>query len=1178
MRNIVLTILFGIMLPLTLRGANTGTHQWADNSVLSQGKWVKVALSSPHDGIYQITYSQLRSWGFKDPSQVGVYGYGGHTLTESLATPHTDDVPEVAVWHDQQRQRILFYGKGMTEWTYDKKNGLYTQRQHPYATQACYFLHQKTEGEPLTISAREASTLKAETVIDTYDEYWLHEVETANLGQTGREWFGESFLTTQVQTFTLPEENHLKGHVMLDGTVRCDVGFVTKGGATSRISVRIDGEDAAQATIPATTSNYGFGTAATATSKDGNANAIDGTKVRISYHPDNSSPSVARLNYIRMQGKCRLEASAQEPFMLFRSAETIGKTVQYRLEGMTADMQIWDVSGVTEMVNGNDDGIPANTGTFMADEKELHEYAVVNMASTAFPGVNRVADVANQNLHALQPVNLVIVTAPAYYRQAQQLAEYRLTHDSLTYVIVTPEQIYNEYSSGVPDATAIRLFVKQLYDRNATSGNTAGSEQLRYLLLFGDGSYDNRMAGRSNNHLLTYQSENSLVETSSCVCDDYFGFLDDDEGGKTDSNGRYTLSTDVLDIGVGRLTASSATEATNLVAKIKSYDSAGQRGSWKNRLCFISDDDKMESSGTDSPNLHMLHNEQLIRSMMNAGHLDYVYKKIYLPAYQQVITASGSDYPDARKELNNALQQGVLLLNYAGHGAANQITNEQIMNTALAGELRMKHLPVWITASCDVSRYDANETSLGETLLLNPNGGAAAMISTARVVYAQQNLRLNQAIIDHIFDRNADGTRFRLGDIMRAAKNQLTGDYNKLNFCLLGDPTMTLAYPEQEVVVDEVKGSFETLSTVTIKGHVAQTGSQQCDTLFHGLIYSTIFDSEEILTADKGLHQDPVMSFATRNRKIFTGRDLITDGTFEFSFIVPEDISDNGGNGLVNLYACSEDGAEAQGYYSDFKITTGAEPTVADTIAPEILFCFLDDASFADGGKVGRTPFFYAEMTDKSGISASGNSIGHDISLYIHSITNPLLANRQIVLNDYFTTFTGEPGHGNVKCSLPELEEGTYEATFRVWDVCNNASSRTFTFTVTDSNTPRIALMQAYPSPARQGETVTFRVLHNRPETADQLRVQIFTQTGVKVFDRTMSSSGSEVVYLQDGATNASQINHALNADETEEIYGATTMTWNATVAPGVYVYKAFLTCGGSEYTAKSKLLMVLGQ
>lgn len=1172
---------------LPVMAAKTGAHQWADHSVLSQGAWIKIALDNEEDGIYQISYDQLRNWGFKHPQHVGVYGFGGHTLSESFAEGHIDDLPELRVWHDEARQRILFYAQGTIWWSYKDETYRFVQRQHPYAMKAFYFLHEKTaeEGVPLPLDTIASNAETPSAVVDSYDERWLHEEERVNIGASGRELYGESFLTTSAQSFDMdPWRTHPDRRMPLGGSMLLTVNFVAKSSAASSFSVRLGETTLGTQNISASTSSYAFAAEATFNQELKEVGGFTNIPIRITYKPGAASASVARLNYIRLQALCPLQASDKEGYFLFRNRKADRQLLQYHISGIGQGMMVWDVTDPVhpsiQLLEQGDE-----TSQFVPQEKGIREYAVVNPASSSFPSVSQVGKVRNQDLHACEGVNFVIVAPSGLVGQAKRLAEYRESHDSLTTLVVTPEQIYNEYSSGVPDATAIRLFLKQMYDRNKDDENDNDDDnengngddnkrlkqELRYLLLFGDAYYNNREACASNFYLPIWESENSLVETSSTCCDDYYGFLDDDEGGRQDANDRYTISQDRLDIGVGRLPVHSTAEAEAVLNKILRYSDNRYQGIWKNRLCFLSDDDKMESSGTDSPNLHMIHNDQLIASMQQAGHQEFIYQKIYLPAYQQATTSSGTDYPDARKQFMSSLQQGVLLVNYAGHGSVNAITHENIMTSAIASDLRMQNLPVWITATCDVSRFDNDAQSLGEALLLNPNGGASALFSTVRVVYAQQNLNLNKAIINHLFDRNSDGTRFRLGDILKAAKVALGSDYNKLNFCLLGDPSMTIAYPEHQLVVDSER---QTEQGVTIRGRVLQVGTQQTDTTFNGLIYPTVFDSEESVVADKGRHQDPVYTFMTRNRKVFSGRDVIRQGEFEFSFMVPQDLSAEGAEGLINLYACSDEGAEGQGFYDDITLRT-TDMAEADTVGPDILHLFLDSPSFQSGDIVGPTPFFYAEARDASGFNATGNSIGHNIVLNISCISNPLIATTQHVLNDYFTTFTGDASHGNVKYAIPSLPDGDYEATFRIWDTQNNFSQRTFRFRVMAQRPPEIALVQAYPSPARQGEAVTFRVLHNRPESADRLRLQVYTQTGVKVLDTTISSSACEVAYQQEGAQAITEISHALNADETSQLMGCSSFSWNASVAPGLYVYKVYLSSGSSEVTTQSKPLII---
>jgi hypothetical protein len=626
------------------------------------------------------------------------------------------------------------------------------------------------------------------------------------------------------------------------------------------------------------------------------------------------------------------------------------------------------------------------------------------------------------------------------------------------------------------------------------------------------------------------------------------------------------------------------------VDKIIDYSDNNYYGSWKNRLCFLADDDKITTTATDSPNMHMSHADQMVALLRSKGYDEFTIRKIYLAAYKQSTVASGTDYPEARKEFLDALKQGVLLVNYSGHGNTTSITDEGLMTTATAASLNMKYLPLWITATCDFSRYDDDDTSCGETLLLNANGGAIALISTTRVVYASENLLINRGVINRVFDKTETGQRARLGDVIREAKVDLGSNTNKLNFCLLGDPTLSLVVPQAEMQIDAVNGvavsaatsdtlTLQALSRVTMSGYVRQADATDVDTTFNGLVYPTLYDAAETETADKGLYQEPVFSFETQKRKIFSGREVVRNGRFEFSFIVPQDLLYSTKSGLVNLYACDADGNEASGSFSAFRLQGLDRTHEVDTIGPEIVSWTLDGltaAQLAAGNAVGTTPYFSAEVHDASGFNTTGNGIGHDIALTLRSTTNPLLTATQHLLNDYFTGNTGDPTTGHVRFSLSELEAGTYEATFRVSDVYNNTTSMTFTFTVDAATRPETALVQAYPSPARVGESITFRVLHNRPESNTQLRVQVYTQGGVKVWEGQSTGGSADVVYTRDGAP-AYQIETALGSDEGNTFYGASTLQWNpdVAVAPGLYIYRAYVSTNGSTEASRSKMLLI---
>jgi hypothetical protein len=1151
-------------------------HTFADHSLLAEGTWVKVALGGDEDGVYQITYSQLRSWGFSRPEQVCVYGYGGHELDEAFSTGHADDLPEVAVYHDAARQRLLFYGQGLVRWDYRNATYRYVQRQNTYATQSTYFLHEKATA-PLAMDTLPAGTPnRSATGATLYDERLLHEAETTNVGQTGREWYGESLLYTTSLTQSFAIDGIADSTALLTVRAAANAG----GSTTLRVLAQTASDQATHTvgtgTIAAPANSY---YKACETTINASTPAY-GPTLRVSVTHQRGSYAVTRANldYIRLQFRRKI-ALYDADFTLFR--RTPAATSQsYLIEGYdAATMQVWDVTQPTDIALQQ-----VTEGAFAASAVG-HEYALVH-TSGSFPGVTYVGHVENQDLHGMETPQLVIIAAPLHLEQARRLAEYRRTRDSLSVAVVTPAQVYNEFSSGRPDATAYRLLMKMLYDRS--QANPVGG--LRYLLLFGDGSYNNRKAGTSNNLLLTYQSDASLIETSSQVCDDYFGFLDDTEGGRRDNSYRYTINQDALDIGIGRLPVRTATEATAVVDKIISYSNNTYYGAWKNRLCFLADDDKIDGSASDSPNLHMSHADEMVSLLQKKGYDEFTFQKIYLAAYKQTTVASGTSYPEASKEFLDALKQGLLLVNYSGHGNTTSITHEGLMTSATASSLSMRYLPLWITATCDFSRYDDDDTSCGEQLLLNPDGGAIALISTTRVVYASENLLINRGVINRVFDKTDTGQRARLGDVIREAKVDLGSNTNKLNFCLLGDPTLSLVVPQSTVHIDSINGqpvgtqpvTLPALSRVTLSGHISADESTAVDTTFNGLVYPTLYDAAETVTANKGVHQDPVFSFETRTRKIFSGREVVRNGRFDCSFIVPQDLLYSDGTGLINLYACDADGSEANGSYSNFYLQGLNTNHDLDTLGPTIRLLTLDGLTtdeLATGKPVGTTPYFSVEVYDASGFNTTGNGIGHDVSLTLQSQTAPLAVATQHILNDYFTGNTGDPTTGHVRFSLSTLDAGTYTATFRISDVYNNTSAQSFTFTVSATTPPETALIQAYPSPAEPGETVTFRVLHNRPESDTQVRVQVYTQGGVKVWEGTSTGGSAEVVYTADGAP-AYALATELNSDEHNTFYGASTLQWTPstaghTLAPGLYIYRAYISTAGSSEATKSQLLLI---
>ena len=775
--------------------------------------------------------------------------------------------------------------------------------------------------------------------------------------------------------------------------------------------------------------------------------------------------------------------------------------------------------------------------SFTIPAGRLREFVLVQTNQT-FPSPEVVGEVASSNLHGLEQRDMIIISAPSLVQQAERLAVAHREKDGLTVEVVTPEAIYNEFSSGTPDATAYRRLMKMFYDRSSSLGNPP-----KYLLLFGDGIYDNRgisgeVQGVSrSNMLLTFQSQESL-NVYSYATDDYFAFLEDNSG----SN----FSRDKMCLGVGRFPIRTVTEATQMVDKTISYMENKDSGSWKNNVTFVADDGNNEDSFTTN---HMKQADQLAGAIeeMQPG---FLVNKVYFDAYKR---SSLGTYSDVHNEIEKLLKSGQLLINYTGHGSTTHWADESVWTQTDINNSSYKHLPVWVTATCDFTRFDDVKTSAGESVFLNPTSGGIALFTTTRVVFSGNNANLNKALIDNLFQEGAN-SRYTLGEAMMYTKRQLN-DSNKLNFILIGDPALKFAYPEYKARVTAVNGEavsdepfeFKALSRITVEGEILNpSGSFAAD--FTGVLSSTIFDSQSSITTLGNSSEK--FTYLDYPNTIYIGRDSVRNGKFSFTFMVPKDISYSNKKGKLNLYASSET-KEAQGSFFDFIVGGTSDTAETDTIGPEIRQIYLNDSSFVSGDKVNTTPYFVAKLWDKSGVNITGSSVGHDMMLTIDSMPS-----MSYNLNSYYALLPDSENEGLVQFSIPELEPGMHTAEFKVWDILNNSTTYTFTFEVAEGLKPNLIEMYATPNPAR--DQVEFFLHHNRPESNLKVTVMVYDMTGKFLWSTEKSGSS--------------------------ELFKAYIVTWNLTdnggrrLRPGVYLYRAAISTNNSKEATKANKLIILAQ
>ena len=1115
----VLLFVFGL-----LTSAWADSSRYASESVLNSGKWVKIQVAE--DGIYKLTAADLKKMGFSNLDKVAVYGYGGWPLDEDFSTTYIDDVPEVAVW--RSADYLLFYGKGPRKWEYSFSDKSFIHTNNPYSNYGYYFVSEKeTTGRTME---KAASAAGATLQVTTFDDYVLHEEELVSVNSSGRELYGESFTSTLSRDFTIS----VPGITNDEG--KATLSFISRGNGT--ITMNVDGNALISGSVSVPSDEYEV---ARELYRERAWMADKGETVKVNIGYSTTGHKNVHLNYFRLQMKRQLKV--YDNYTFFRSLSARGNASRFVIQGADASTLVFDVTdGVNPQqmetsLNGTElsFSIPASAS--------LREFVVVKPSQIKAPVT--VGEVANQNLHALPQQDMIIIAQPNFTTQAERLAEAHRTKDNLTVRVVTPESIYNEFSSGTPDATAYRRFMKMFYDRK-----TSEADAPKYLLLFGDGSFDNRKltsAWKSvdmSNMLLTYQTENSL-SSQSYVIDDYFGFLDDADNKKSLQNKKLCL-------GIGRFPIRTVEQATQMVDKVISYMENKNTGSWKNNLCFMADD----GSNTDGfMTEHMEFADQLA-GYVESEHPEFLVNKLYYDAYKKDMTAG--TYPDVRSGLQKLLKDGLLLFNYTGHGGTTALSDEKVLTQTDINQFTYTHLPVWVTATCDFTRFDDLNTSAGEDVFLNKSSGGIALFTTVRVAYSRPNFPINDNVIRNLFERN-NGRRCTLGEVMQATKNTLSSVY-KLGFCLIGDPAVKMAYPEFGMKVTTVNGqsvdgnsiSFKALEKITVEGEVLDV-SGQLVTDFTGIVNPTVKDSKVTVTCLKNSNKDdsPAFTFTDYPNTIFIGNDSVRNGKFSFTFTVPKDISYSNLQGKMNLYAVdTESGNEAQGNFDNFIVGGTSDTAETDTIGPEIRALYLNDTTFVDGGQVNTTPYFFAELWDKSGVNITGSSVGHDMMLVIDEST--VLSYN---LNSYYELLPGEDGTGIVKFPIPALEPGKHTAEFWVWDILNNSTVRTFTFEVVEGLKPFLFDVIATPGIAR--EQVTFHLMHNRPES--RMRV------GIMVYDL----AGRQLWKHEESGTSGLFENYTVSWDLT---------SGGARMRPGVYIYRAAISTDNSKDATKARKFIILGE
>lgn len=1051
----------------------------SDNSVLAEGQWHKIAIAK--DGVYKIDREFLEgSLGVDvqnlDASTLKVYGNGGRMLPQANSIERPTDLLQNPTYAQgladgtfDAEDYLLFYGLGPHQ--LEIRNDQILYENNVYSDSAFYFItYGGDPGESMEPRTEISGNFPVRNI---YQHLISHEIDERNIlksglsrGGSGREWYGEIYQrnvnTDRDYNFQVPN---------FTGTGKVLFASLSQSETDNSFSLAMNGEylgdqelDSIKSVFEDQYEDRGINHVDTFAI---DVPASDELTLNVVFNFVSGISSIARLNYFVIQAE--RELAIYDGLTHFSNGQTT-EGIQFEINNTNENSQVWDITDPYQpkLVALEHVGATSNFDYVGTPDQQFVVFQPEDM-----PVPDYIEQVANQNIKGVGPQEGLIIAHPRFWSQAQQLAEFHRTTQNLQVEVFNIHEIYNEFGSGSKDITAVRDMIRYFYQN---------SPNLGYALLFGDCSYDYKnQLSNNTNFVPTYESRNSVHPVLSYSSDDYFGFMEEDEGEWIEASfGDHTL-----DIGIGRIPAKTTAEATDMINKIVRYSTSERvLGNWKNSVTYVADD--------GDRNMH-LNDGETLSEILDEEATQILPQKIYLDAFEQELGASQETSPILREQIDQAINEGTFLVNYIGHGNEFQWMDENTLDTTIVGNLTNRfRLPIFVTATCQFGRYDDPDFFSGsERLLLDPNGGAIALLTTTRPVFASSNRQVNLAFHNNIF-RRENGQYLRLGDIIRRTKNEsLRGPRNR-NFALLGDPMLMLQYPDFIATIDEINeknlsvesDTLSALEEITLSGSIRRLDST-LNSDFNGVIDIVLLDAAS--TARTLGQESFATSYDVQENALFRGKASVTNGRFETSFILTRNISYRFLEGKISLYAIDEEnGTDASGATDQIRLG-GTSPIVRSDNDPPEIDLYLNDEQFVNGSVVESSSILIARVFDENGLNISENSINQNITLTLND-------EEPIVINDFYSADVDDFKNGFVTYPLNDLAAGQYTATIKIWDTYNNSATQTVEFIVSDVRQIGMENVFNFPNPA--SGTTTFNFEHNRPGEELEITIDIYGVDG----------------------------------------------------------------------------------
>ncbi|MBP1630595.1 MAG: hypothetical protein H6Q15_1488 [Bacteroidetes bacterium] len=1092
----IITLVFSI---ISFSNLYSQSISYPDSSVLSHGNWYKIYI--PSSGLYKLTYNDFIALGIPSDEiksqSLSIFGNGGIQLPLETSEYKNSDLIENSIYVNDpsgtfsQGGYAIFYGRGNTKWAYNSTDRTYSFEQHPYSDMTTYFITFDEEiGEKKRVETLAINNSTIDTIINTSREYFFSKQELNNPNKSGRGWLGKQFInTTKPEDYPLDIKNailDINNNLLYPAKLVYRVvaqseektSFVMNYNGVLIDTIKIDG---------IVSNSQGYIANPRLIKRDITTANLVNNKMTVSFRGE--STAKGWLDYILVNYDKELKY-VYPSVLQYKTTELVGKNmnVQNKITNVTsAGLMVWDVTNFTnpKQISG-DYNLSNKTYCFTLKTDTLREVVAFNTNSN-FNSVKPGGKVLNQNLHATQPIDYVIITNPIFLEQAERLAKIHQNHNNTSAVVVTTEQIYNEFSSGTPDYMAYREYLRMLYNKYNPIGKAP-----KNVLLFGDGTFDNKnILKYNNNFVLTWQSVNSLDDVMSYVCEDYITYLSPFAKGANEMSLRDTMM-----IGVGRFPVNNIEQAKNLVDKTERYllkkDITDDKtmGDWRNSILLTSDD------AEDGDKYFVTHAENIYFQVKETQpQLNPI--KVYSDAYKQFASSAGNTYPDASKAINQQMKKGALILNYVGHGSEDHLSSERLITiTDIMGWHNYNSMPLIITSTCEFGRFDlVDKPSAGEYTLYNQNGGAIAIITASRKINSDDSI--NKDFHKYTLEKKA-GKANTFGEAFIKAKNErdYTQSENKRSVVLMGDPALKISLPKYSVRTDSINlinpeiniDTLSALSNIRVVGSIVDD-SNNVNTDFNGIVQISLYDKTTNFQTLDNDNSGSAITFEQQKNILYKGKTKVVNGVFSQNFTMPKDIAYNYGYGKLSYYA-QNDSLDAGGYCNKV-IIGGIDNSVTIEETRPLVRLFISDSNFVSGGIADENAEIFAIISDKIAINTVGSGLGHDITATLDNAANTF------ILNDYFEQDEQNPNKGYIKFPLTSLTEGEHTLTLKAWNIFNYSGSETIIFKVHGSEEETFMNLKNYPNPF-SGLT-KFYLEHNQRGNINSAQIHIFNSSGRKV-------------------------------------------------------------------------------